>query len=477
MTADAAAGLRVDATSSTLGTRSGWRLFDLNGNERPRAIALSVLFFLVVAVFWVVKPIKRGLLLSFYEARPVQIMAWTLEAAELEQFAKVLNMFAAFVAVAVFTRLVRHLERRQLVITLCGAFAGAFVLFGMLVSSPGEALVWSLYVFGDLYATLMLGTFWALTNDLTRNGEAERSYGLIGLGGVVGGFVGATFVRGWVESMGRSSLLFVCAAILVIVGLLAVWVDSRVDRDPSRIGVRLSSTDKTSAWFEGAKLALGSRYLLALVALIASYEVVSSVVDFQLAATVALEVAGTTEKDAFFGLLGQYVGILSILVQLFMTSWVLRRLGIGVALLILPAALVGGSVGFFIVPSLALAAALSTSDNALNYSVNQSAREVLYVPLTRDEKYKAKAFIDMFVQRAAKVAAVVLNLLVAERIGLGQVRWLSVAVIVVVVGWIALVRWLGRAHANLAAEPWVDPKPATTLLPAGYRARHAGATA
>jgi ATP:ADP antiporter, AAA family len=434
----------------TAGSRTPARLAP-SAEGRSRSLGLSVLFFLIVAVFWVVKPVKRGLLLSHHEV-PVELLGWAFEAAQLEQIAKVVNMFAAIVAVAVFTRLVRKLDRRRLLIVICSAFAVSFAAFGMLVSSPGPAVVWSLYVFGDVYATLMVGTFWALTSDLTRNGEAERSYGLIGLGGVVGGFVGATVVRSWVETTGRDKLLFGCAATLVVITLLAVWIDARAGRDPNRVGGRLGTSARTSVWLEGAALALRSRYLLAVVALVATYEVVSSIIDFQLSATVARTVAGSTEKDAFFGMVGQLVGIVSILVQLLMTSWVLRRLGIGVALLVLPVAILGGSIGFFVVPSLAVAAVMSTSDNALSYSINQSAREGLYVPLTRDEKYKAKAFIDMFVQRAAKTGAVALNLVVSGSIGMAGVRWLSLAVVAAVGAWIALVRWLGRQHAALAAE-------------------------
>jgi ATP:ADP antiporter, AAA family len=428
-------------------------------------MALSLLFFLIVAVFWVVKPVKRGLLLSHHDV-PVELLGWTLEAAQLEQLAKGLNMFAALVAVAAFTRAVRIFERRRLLIVLCGTCSGVFALFAVLVTSPGPGVVWSLYVFGDVYATMMVGAFWALTNDLTSPGQAERSYGLIGLGGVVGGFVGATVVRGWVETTGRTSLLFGCAVTLVIVAFVAVRVDAMAKGKSARLAGPLVPHDGTSAWLEGAKLTLRSRYLLALVALVSSYEIVSSVVDFQLAVTVAATVDGSTQKDAFFGMVGQLVGVVSILVQLLMTSWIMRHLGIAVALLVLPMAILGGSIGFLVVPSLAVAAIMSTSDNALNYSVNQSAREALYVPLTRDEKYKAKAFIDMFIQRAAKVGAVMLNLAVAERMGLGRVRWLSLAVIALVGVWIALARWMARRHAELATEP-----PAEAVSPDGKRPR------
>ena len=84
----------------------------------------------------------------------------------------------------------------------------------------------------------------------------------------------------------------------------------------------------------------------------------------------------------------------------------MSRLGVGVALLFLPIAVLAGSMGFTVLPILWVGSSLNTVDNAFSYSINQSAKESLYVPTTRDEKYKAKAFIDMFVQRFAKAVAV-----------------------------------------------------------------------
>jgi len=114
-----------------------------------------------------------------------------------------------------------------------------------------------------------------------------------------------------------------------------------------------------------------------------------------------------------------------------------------VALFVLPAIVLIGSVGFLAMPVLALAGFMSVGDNALNYSINQSAKEALYTPTSQDAKYKAKAFIDMFVQRAAKVLSVGLNLSLPALV-VGSVRWLSIPVLVVVGVWLGVIRFLGQ---------------------------------
>ena len=122
------------------------------------------------------------------------------------------------------------------------------------------------------------------------------------------------------------------------------------------------------------------------------------------------------------------------------------------ALLVLPVAALSGSVAFLAVPVLWVGSFLNTADNGFSYSINQSAKEALYVPTTRDEKYKAKAFIDMFVQRFAKALAVVVSLVISSVVEeFSGVRWLSLVTIPVVVLWVVAVRYAGRRFEEMSA--------------------------
>jgi AAA family ATP:ADP antiporter len=352
-----------------------------------------------------------------------------------------------------YTWLVRRYTRLQVIVLLCGVLGGMMAFFAYAIASPGDPVVWSFYVFGDMFNSLMVVTFWAFANDVTRPEQSKRLYGIVGLGGVVGGFVGATFVRALVEEVGRTPLLLACVGAMALIAGVAYFVHRREGGTAHR-SADSSTVDSPSvgAALEGAWLVFSSKYLLAILGLIGLYEIVSNIVDFQLAAAVETSIQSEQARDAFFGLVGQITGIGSIVIQLLVTSFVMRRYGVGVALLFLPVSILLGSIGFLLVPSLVFVVAMSASDNALNYSINQSAREALYTPTSRDAKYKAKAFIDMFVQRFAKVVAVVLNLGVAAFVGIQGVRWLSIASIGVLVGWIALVRYAGHQFEEQAAD-------------------------
>jgi len=137
-------------------------------------------------------------------------------------------------------------------------------------------------------------------------------------------------------------------------------------------------------------------------------------------------------------------------VQFFLTSFIMTRFGLTTALMILPVAVLTGSMAFLAVPILWVGSLLNTVDNGFSYSINQSAKETLYVPTTKDEKYKAKAFIDMFVQRFAKALAVGISLIVTSIfIHFNSIRWLSLFTLVIVVVWIFAVRYAGRRFGEL----------------------------
>lgn len=418
--------------------------FDIRKREWPDVLMMSFFFFLVISVFWVLKPMKRGLLVNLYQESPLAFLGTTFAGAEVEQLAKVLNMIVVYGFVVLFTYLSRKLKRQQLNLFLCTLFSGLFMLFSFLIRDPGSYTAWAFYVLGDVFNSAMVTFFWAFSNDLFTSEQAKRTYGLVGLGGIIGGIVGSSIVVGLVGEVGRSALLISCIAPMFLIVGIGHFVNKRTTSESQEVQKPCAGGRQCNVMFEGAHIVTGSKYLMAIVGILGLYEIVSNIVDFQLSATIAASISGDVEKDAYFGIVGQVTSILSLIIQLFFTSYVMKRLGVGVALLFLPIAITFGSIGFLFAPILIFATIMSVSDNSLNYSINQSAKEALYTPTNRDVKYKAKAFIDMFVQRFAKVLAVILNLVVAAWIGLENVQWLTIATLTIMVFWIMLVLYAGR---------------------------------
>ncbi len=432
---------------------------DIRRNEWPLALSMFGYFFLVITSFWILKPIKKSLFLQYYDASGLDLWTWHLGAAQAELLAKVMNMIVAFVAVVVFTWLVRKFRRQQLTYIFTIFFMVAYVLYSLVISKQGDLIVWSFYLFGDLYSTLMVATFFAFLNDSVSSQAAKRLYGLIGLGGVTGGVFGTMFVRIWIKTLSIPAWLWICFGIAAVIALLAWVAGSMVDRirddepvKPAPKPMKTTPEKDGNPAFEGALLVFKNSYLLAIVGIVGLYEIVSTLMDFQFSATIVHYLDGEAIGQQFSTVF-LITNITSMVVQLFLTSFIMTRLGLTTALLALPFAVILGSFGFLAFPVLWVGSFLNTADNGFSYSINQSAKETLYVPTTRDEKYKAKAFIDMFVQRFAKALAVGISLIVTTVFtSFESLRWLSLVTLAVAALWVFIAFYAGKRFKNLSGE-------------------------
>jgi len=191
-----------------------------------------------------------------------------------------------------------------------------------------------------------------------------------------------------------------------------------------------------------------SRYLIAIVGILALYEFCSQILDFQFSSVLAKAIVGGRDVQAYLGRLYLVTNMLSLLSQIVLTTLLLRKSGPGAGLVVLPAAMCFASGGFWLEPTLVMGSLLIIADNGLNYSINQTSREMLFVPTSSDAQYKARAFTNMFIQRLAKGAAT----LVSAAFILIGVRWLSSITLGITVAWIWLAILAGRRFRTLAGS-------------------------
>ncbi|HEY8432687.1 MAG TPA: Npt1/Npt2 family nucleotide transporter, partial [Sandaracinaceae bacterium] len=258
--------------------------------------------------------------------------------------------------------------------------------------------------------------------------------------------------------------MWICAAMNVAILLLAANAGRLVRRGTpatcaSAPAAEPDSSPRTSAALEGARLVFRSPYLWSIVAIVGLYEIVSTILDFQFTRTIAHYLSGDA-IDQQFALVYTITNVTSLVVQLLLTTALMNRFRLVVPLLVTPAVMAGASLAFCAAPLLWVGSLLNTADGAFAYSINQSAREALYTPTTRDEKYKAKAFIDMFVQRFAKSLAVGFTLAITTIFtNFGSVRWLSLVVLAVIGVWAFAAYYGGKRFRELTREDEPAPEP------------------
>ena len=417
------------------------RLFvDIKKREVEPALLFFFFWFFVIVVFQALRPLKKGLFVEHLGA-------------DVELYAKLSNIGVAVLAVIVFSWLYNRLGSRRLIPTLCAGFIAALLGFSTLLAGGGAplpAVNWSFYLFGDAWSTVWVTTFWAYLNELTRIEQSKRLYGMIGGGGVVGGLMANFAVWQVVEAQGTATILVGCAVVTAIIGFIMLRLEvlarspgaavSREEEVQIQIEKKPDQPKQRNAAIDGARFVFASRYLFAIAMIMFLYEGVSQILDYQYSSAAELAVEGGSATQAFFAQIGTIVGVISVIVQFVLVSFIIRKFGIKTALLFLPIAMALASGIYFVTPVLLTAALLTISDNAFNYSINQTARETLFEPTSDDVVYKARAFINMFVQRFGKGAAI----LMALALGAFPIRLLSILAVGLIVVWSGFAWYAGR---------------------------------
>jgi len=398
-------------------------------------LGLFSFFFLVIAAFWIQKPIRTS---RFLTAIGPEYLPWVKGATAL-LIAPVVMLYSAVAA--------RY--RREHIVYACAAgFIISSVAFWWLFTS--DAPNWSHYVYFfyvDIFNSVMVGLFWSFANDLTSPDQALREYGFVGGGGILGGIVGAALTGWTVERIGAAHLLLVCVGFLLAIAAVA-GVTARVAPPPDGNGHEREASLRDAV--AGARLTAGSRYLTCVALVVLLYEIVSNVIDFQFHTWVSRQYGDGAAMAAFLGRFSAASIAASLAAQFVLTTWVLRRWGPRLGLLALPIVLGLGSTAFVALPIFAVIAATFFSDATLSYSLNQSAKEILYTPVERAAKYQAKAFIDMFLMRVGKglgALLIVAWLAWLTPLGWGEER-MGLLVLAVVVAWVAVARAAARAFAE-----------------------------
>lgn len=404
-----------------------------------KAALLSGLFFLTIGNLWLLKPIRSASLLA------------NLGAAELP-VVRLGTVVVVAVVVGAYSRVVNRLRRVAVARGAFLAFAAVISAFWGALELEGAALgaqrwfVWAVFILVDVYSTVMVGIFWIYTNDVVVPDEADRLYGPIGGGGILGGIVAGVAVDALATRIGTVDLLLVSAAICGGSAALVSASERRLaprDRTVARRDER-----SFAAATGGLREVFESRYLSLIVGIVMAYEFTAATTDF--AVNVVFERAFTTEAELarMFGRLGWIVSVTALAVQIVVVPLALPRKRL--ALLLPPLAMGIAAAGLAVLPLVGMAIALATADRGLNYSLHQATKETLYVPLTDAQRYKGKAVIDMFVDRLGKALSSVALIAMIHVAGVSITIAIALALVGVAV-W-GICAWsLGRRYAAVRA--------------------------
>ena len=372
---------------------------------------------LVLTIFWILKPLKKTLFIQQYDGEnPFRLGPFEMLGSGAELLAKGANMFIAFLIVIFLTLVTRYAKRQALTYSCMGLIILMTIYFAAKINNPSESLVWSFYWFGDIYISLMLAAFFSFLHDTVDLKNAKSLYGFIVLGAVSGGAIGSTYFRVWIDEMNYQQWLHIVIGIGLAICLLAAfagWIAKSIPHNEPESASNEAPKKKFNAAIEGASLVFKSRYLIAIAGIVGFYEITSEVLDFQFTA-ITEKFVQERDLKSHFGTVYAVGNIAALIIQLGFSIFAAKfpSYRIHWILLILPFSIALVSLFFIIAPILMAGSLLKIADSTFAYSINQTGRETLYNPLSRQKKYVARAFVEVFVQRTGKVIALLIALLV-----------------------------------------------------------------
>ncbi len=361
--------------------------------------------------------------------------------------------------------------RARLLAVTTAVFVGCLVVFGALADAArGSApLAVAFFVFVGIFNLFVVAQFWSFANDLYEPGAGRRLFGLIAVGSAAGGIVGAQVAKRLFLADAQGRLIYGAAALLVVALVLARLAFARGARGERRGPVARTADAAPLAAGSAWNLLRKSRYFLLIAGLLVVYNCVNSVGEFVLTSGVreAARASGQAPEAFVASFMGDFfsgVNALTLALQLLVVSRVLSHAGVRVALFVMPVVALGGYVaiaGLLTLPVIRLA---KTAENALDYSLQTTTRQALWLVASREEKYKAKALVDTFFVRIGDVAAFGVVTLGLEVLHLST-RGFALVNVGLVLVWLAVATGIARAHARRAAPPGADG-PSTAAPPA-----------
>lgn len=411
--------------------------------DELRALGVAFVFnFVVLASYYVLRPIRD----EIGAAGGLENLSWMYTG----------TLVAMLVANALFSAIVARRSRRRFIPVAYRFFIANLVLFLVLMRTlPPAQQMWvgrAFFVWVSVFNLFVVTVFWAFMTDIFNTEQAKRLFGFISVGGTLGGIVGALLTASLVQRIGTANLLLV-SAVLLECGAWCVRYFPAEFRSEKAQGAESSHDAERpiggTIW-SGVTHVARSRYLLGICAFMLFHAITSTLVYFQQADITARQFSDRAARTAFFAQLDVWVNVLTIVVQIFLTGRLLKWLGVGLTLALLPMANVLGFAAVGAMPTLGLLAFFQVLRRAANFAVSRPAREVLFTVLRREDKYKAKSFIDTFVYRGGdQIGAWSYPLLTL--IGLG-ITGISFAAVPLAAAWCAVSLWLGRKQVALAAQ-------------------------
>jgi AAA family ATP:ADP antiporter len=410
---------------------------DIRAGEGTTAVLMLLNIFLLLVCYSVIKTVREPLILLG-------------GGAEVRSYAAAGQALVLMAFVPAYAWLAGRVNRVRLLITVSVFFVACIELFAAGVAARIPYIGVAFFIWVGVFNMSLVAQFWSFANDIYSKEAGDRLFPIIVVGMTAGAPLGSLAAGRLFHSGAAPALILQIAAVLLAASVaLYVWIDRRESSHAREAAPALEAGG-------GFHLVLANPYLRLIAALVVILNVVNTTGEYLVAKLLTAHVAELAQatplfdKQAYIGAFtGDYqfwVNVTALLLQAFVTSRLVKHRGLRGALLVLPLIALGGyaviaaGVGFSVVRW------VKTAENATDYSIMNTARQLLWLPTTREEKYKAKQAIDTFFVRMGDVLSAAVVYAGAHSLGLSVQQFAAVNVALTVI-------WIGIALSLVGFTP------------------------
>lgn len=385
-------------TDKTFGARLKQTLFlgvELRPGEATGVLAMFASLFFILFTAYLLKPAREMLIL-------------TEGTAEIRSYAVALQALLLLFFIPLYGKFSRRFDSfryMQIVTAVCVATLLAFAAAG----HAGFSVSVPYFVWLGAYSVLIISQFWAYASELYSREAGERLFVIVALGASLGAWIGSAFSRELVNYLDAYGLMIAGAITLAISIVPAGRANQSIPESSKGLHTVAESPAQPSI-FAGFQLVFSRRYLMLMAAFVIMLNLVNTTGEYLLSAILetlyaegaadgSIAVDKGTYVGRFYGGFYFIVNLLGVLIQFFMVSRLIRTAGFSLAFLLTPLVIFLGYASLALLPIITWFRYFKIAENSLDYSLQNTVRQMLYLPLSRQEKYEARAVIDPFGQR------------------------------------------------------------------------------
>jgi ATP/ADP translocase len=424
------------------------RFVEIKPGEELIASLLFLYFFLIMFPYGIIKPVRDAQYLL--ELGSIKLPFAYLSTAVIMVF------FVHF-----YSKLQVRVKRRVLIISSLIFFTvTCSVSRQFFMREEWEWMPLAFWIWANIFIVVLVTQFWILVNDVFNPREVKRLIGFFGSGGLLGGILGGLLTG----SLGRDipdELLLIASGILIlsvfVVNYIFIWQrkNKPITDKPNYLNKERAKEPAKAGFIDCFNTVRKNYYLKLLAVVVTLTFIVATFIDYQSKTVINMKILRLDKYTEFFGFFHAGLYVIPFLISIFISSNLIKSYGIRIVLLLFPLMLLlcFGGIAFW--PVIGFALAIKASDKSLSFSLNQYVRELLYIPVSSEVKYKAKVFIDMFLNRFAKgIGALILLVFIflPPDPWQNRIKIVSIIAVVFIVAWVFANLKVSKEYTNIVKQ-------------------------